>query len=89
MDVEILDKLDNNQPEEKKTAIGSTLSKVPNMNVDNLMKKYFTFSRNMHTPGDFVEYVIDVVIPKITRNHQKDFLTETQESIDFIFRHLL
>ena len=40
-------------------------------------------------PGDFVDYVFDNVIPKVAKNQQDNFLKETQESIDYIFRHIL
>ena len=84
-----MDKSSKPQLEEEKTTIGSTLSKVPTINFDPIMKQYFKFSRNLQSPGDFVDYFIDIVIPKVAKNQQDIFLSETQESIDYIFRHLL
>ncbi len=84
-----MDKSNKPQIEEEKTAIGSTLSKVPTVNFDQFTKKYFKFSRNLQSPGDLVDYVIDNIIPKVAKNQQDNFLKETQESIDYIFRHIL
>ncbi|MHA1519738.1 MAG: hypothetical protein ACTSRK_06100 [Promethearchaeota archaeon] len=84
-----MEKPDNNQPKDIKPNNISTPLKAPIFTFDNIKEKYFKFSRNLQTPGDFVDYVIDIVIPKLAKNQQDIFLGETQDSIDFIFRHLL
>ncbi|MHA1672981.1 MAG: hypothetical protein ACTSYI_05085 [Promethearchaeota archaeon] len=84
-----MDESNKHQLEEEKTTIGSAISKIPTLNFDQITKKYFKFSRNLQSPGDLVDYIIDNIIPKVAKNQQDNFLKETQESIDYIFRHIL